>query len=281
MRLFNYRTQTQTQAGVIDSAGNARSLAGITDAIAPSILADMSALRATDVESLPLIEGAIDFAPSVIGCRKFICIGLNYFGHAKEVGAEPPQEPIMFMKATSAICGPNDPIQIPRDSVATDWEVELGVVIGKPAKHVREQDALDHVAGYTVSHDISERDFQLRRGGQWSKGKSCDTFGPLGPYLVTADEVADPQKLAVWLNVNGVSRQVGNTADMIFSVAAIIAYLSDFMTLEPGDVISTGTPEGVGMGMSPPCYLQDGDVVELGIDGLGQQRQLCEAYKPT
>ena len=204
-----------------------------------------------------------------------ICIGLNYSDHAAETGAAVPSEPIIFMKATSAVCGPNDPIIIPRGSEKTDWEVELAVVIGKRAKYVAEAQAMDHVAGYCICNDVSERAFQTERQGQWTKGKSADNFGPLGPWLVTRDEVADPQALPMWLTVNGAKRQDGSTKTMVYGVAHLVSYLSQFMTLEPGDVISTGTPPGVGMGMKPPTYLKAGDVVELGIEGLGQQRQVC------
>jgi 2-keto-4-pentenoate hydratase/2-oxohepta-3-ene-1,7-dioic acid hydratase in catechol pathway len=202
-----------------------------------------------------------------------MCIGLNYSDHAAESGLQVPPEPVLFMKATSAICGPNDRVVIPRGSAKTDWEVELGVVIGKPAKYVAERDALAHVAGYCVINDVSERAFQTERSGQWTKGKSCDSFGPTGPWLVTPDEVPDPQDLHMWLKVNGATRQDGSTATMVYGVAHLVSYLSQFFTLHPGDIISTGTPPGVGMGMKPPQFLQAGDVIELGIDGLGSQRQ--------
>jgi 2-keto-4-pentenoate hydratase/2-oxohepta-3-ene-1,7-dioic acid hydratase in catechol pathway len=213
--------------------------------------------------------------PCVGGTGKFICIGLNYSDHAAETGAKVPPEPIIFMKATSAICGPNDPILIPRSSEKTDWEVELGVVIGKPAKYVSEAQALNHVAGYCVINDVSERAFQTERSGQWTKGKSCDNFGQTGPWLVTPDEVPDPQNLGMWLTVNDEKVQNGSTATMVYGVAFLVSYLSQFFTLHPGDIISTGTPPGVGMGMKPPRYLKAGDVVELGIEGLGQQKQTC------
>jgi len=206
---------------------------------------------------------------------KFICIGLNYRDHAAESGMTPPSEPVVFFKATSAICGPDDGIEIPRGSLKTDWEVELGVVIGETAKYVDEASALDHVAGYCVINDLSERAFQLEGTGQWVKGKSADTFGPIGPWLVTADDVPDPQGLSLWLEVNGETRQAGNTRDMIFGVAFLVSYLSRFMRLEPGDIISTGTPKGVGLGMKPPSFLKAGDTVRLGIEGLGEQHQEC------
>ncbi|MFC3163889.1 fumarylacetoacetate hydrolase family protein, partial [Ciceribacter thiooxidans] len=208
---------------------------------------------------------------------KFICIGLNYSDHAAETGATVPPEPVIFMKATSAICGPDDEVRIPRGSEKTDWEVELGVVIGKTAKYVSEAEALDYVAGYCVSHDVSERGFQTERAGQWTKGKSCDTFGPIGPWLVTKDEVADPQNLPMWLKVNGETMQDGSSKTMVYGVAFLVSYLSQFMSLHPGDVISTGTPPGVGMGMKPPRYLRDGDTVELGIQNLGTQKQTFRA----
>lgn len=212
------------------------------------------------------------------GTGKFICIGLNFADHAAEAGLEVPPEPVIFMKATSAMSGPNDDIVIPRGSGATDWEVELGVVIGKPAKHVSQDEALDHVAGYCVVNDVSERDFQNKRSGQWTKGKSCDSFGPTGPWLVTRDEIADPQQLAMWLSVNGETMQNGSSATMVYGVAHLVSYLSQFMTLHPGDVVSTGTPPGVGQGLKPPRYLKPGDVVELGIEGLGAQRQSVRAH---
>ena len=211
--------------------------------------------------------------PPIAGTGKFICIGLNYADHAAESGMDVPSEPVLFMKATSAICGPNDPIKIPRHSQKTDWEVELAVVIGKPAKYVSEDDALDHVAGYMLTNDVSEREFQLERQGQWTKGKSCDNYGQIGPWLVTPDEVPDPQNLNLWLSVNGQMFQNGSTKTMVYGVAFLVSYISHFMTLEPGDVISTGTPPGVGLGQNPPVYLKPGDVVELGIDGLGLQKQ--------
>ena len=224
---------------------------------------------------LPLLPPGARVGPCVGSVGKFICIGLNYRDHAAESGMTPPSEPVVFFKATSAICGPDDGIEIPRGSLKTDWEVELGVVIGETAKYVDEDSALDHVAGYCVINDLSERAFQLEGTGQWVKGKSADTFGPIGPWLVTADDVPDPQGLSLWLEVNGETRQAGNTRDMIFGVASLVSYLSRFMRLEPGDIISTGTPKGVGLGMKPPSFLKAGDTVRLGIDGLGEQRQEC------
>jgi 2-keto-4-pentenoate hydratase/2-oxohepta-3-ene-1,7-dioic acid hydratase in catechol pathway len=217
----------------------------------------------------------VRLGPCVGGTGKFVCIGLNYSDHAAETGATVPPEPIIFMKATSAICGPDDPVIIPRGSLKTDWEVELGFVIGKRAKYVSEADALDYVAGYCLVNDVSERHFQAERQGQWSKGKSGDHFGPTGPWLVTRDEVRDPQDLKMWLKINGATRQDGSTATMVYGVKFLVSYLSQFMSLNPGDIVSTGTPPGVGMGMKPPTYLKAGDVIELGIEGLGEQRQVC------
>ena len=275
MKLIRFGDAGQERPGLIDAQGVARDLGGLVPDIAGTALSEagLGALRAVQPEDLPAIPADARLGPCVGGTGKFICIGLNYSDHAAESGMDVPSEPIIFMKATSAICGPNDPIIIPRGSTRTDWEVELAVIIGTTAKHVTEAEALDHVAGYAVTNDVSERSFQLEHGGQWTKGKSCDSFGPLGPWLVTRDEVADPQNLSMWLRVNGQERQSGTTRTMVFGVAHLVSYLSRFMTLHPGDVISTGTPPGVGMGMKPPQYLKAGDVVELGIDRLGQQRQ--------
>ncbi len=275
MKLLRYGPPGQEKPGLLDSDGNLRDLsdhvADISgDALLPANLAGLSAL---DPTSLPLVEGNPRLGSCVGGTRKFICIGLNYSDHAAETGAAIPPEPIVFMKATSAIVGPEDAIEIPRNAVKTDWEVELGVVIGKTAKYVSEHDAMDHVAGYCVINDVSERAFQAERQGQWTKGKSADTFGPTGPWLVTSDEVHDPQALAMWLEVNGHRYQNGTTATMIYGVRYLVSYLSQFMSLQPGDIISTGTPPGVGLGQKPPVYLKPGDVVTLGIEGLGQQRQ--------
>ena len=245
-------------------------------AIGPEGLARIAAI---DTASLPVVPADTRIGPCVAGTGKFICIGLNYSDHAAETGATVPPEPIIFMKATSAIVGPNDNVLIPRGSEKTDWEVELAVIIGKTAKYVSEDEALDYVAGYAVSDDVSERAFQTERSGQWTKGKSCDTFGPIGPWLVTRDEIADPQNLGMWLTVNGQMMQNGSTKTMVYGVKYLVSYLSQFMSLHPGDVISTGTPPGVGMGLKPPRYLKDGDVVELGIEGLGTQKQLFVADK--
>ncbi|GGD11514.1 fumarylacetoacetate hydrolase family protein [Aquisalinus flavus] len=266
---------------ILDANGTWRNLSGLIDDISGEALEPdaLSRIGAADLASLPAIHNVDRYAPAVAGVGKFICIGLNYARHAAESGMDLPKEPVMFMKATSSIIGANDQVVIPRNSKKSDWEVELGVVIGRPAKHVSEAEALDHVAGYLVVNDLSEREFQLERGGQWVKGKSCDTFGPIGPWLVTKDEIPDPQALGLWLEVNGKRYQESNTSDMVFGVAHLISYLSDFMTLQPGDIISTGTPFGVGLGLDPPVYLKEGDVMELGIDGLGQQRQEVVAWQ--
>jgi len=275
MKLLRYGPQGSEKPGLLDDNGSIRDLSGVVSDVSGKALSEglIDSLSGLDVKSLPVVEGNPRLGPCVGGVGKFICIGLNYADHAAESGMELPEEPVVFFKATSAICGPDDTVEIPRNSVKTDWEVELGVVIGKEAKYVSEADALDHVAGYCVINDVSERDFQLHRSGQWVKGKSADTFGPIGPWLVTRDEVADPQDLAMWLEVNGHRYQNGSTRTMHFGVATVIAHLSQFMSLQPGDVISTGTPPGVGMGQKPQTYLKPGDKIELGIDGLGQQSQ--------
>ncbi len=279
MKLLRYGAPGAEKPGMLDATGTIRDLSGVVTDIAGDVLtpAGLARLAAIDPATLPAVAADVRHGPCVGRVGKFMCIGLNYADHAAETGAPIPKEPILFMKANSAICGPNDEILIPRGSEKTDWEVELGVVIGARAKYVTEAEALNHVAGYCVINDYSERAFQAERGGQWTKGKSCDTFGPIGPWLVTADEVADPQQLGMWLTVNGVTRQDGSTRTMVFGVAQLVSYLSQFMTLEPGDVISTGTPPGVGLGMKPPVYLKPGDVVELGIEGLGRQRQVLRA----
>jgi 2-keto-4-pentenoate hydratase/2-oxohepta-3-ene-1,7-dioic acid hydratase in catechol pathway len=275
MKLLRYGPPGQEKPGLLDADGNLRDLSGhVADIAGDVLLAEsLARLKALDATSLPRVEGNPRLGACVGGTRKFICIGLNYSDHAAETGATVPPEPIIFMKATSAIVGPNDAIEIPRDSLKTDWEVELGVVIGKTAKYVSERDAMDYVAGYCVINDVSERAFQAERQGQWTKGKSADTFGPTGPWLVTTDEAPDPQALPMWLEVNGHRYQNGSTATMVYGVRYLVAYLSQFMSLQPGDIISTGTPPGVGMGQEPPVYLKAGDVVTLGIEGLGQQRQ--------
>ena len=273
MKFLRYGPAGAEKPAVLDSHGRLRDLSVLIGDLKGEVLANLGALRGMDIDALPLVEGNPRLGAPIAGTGKFICIGLNYSDHAAETGATVPPEPIIFMKATSAICGPNDPIVVPRGSEKTDWEVELAVVIGKPAKHVSEAEALDHVAGYAITNDVSERAFQIERQGKWTKCKSCDSFGQIGPWLVTPDEVADPQNLKMWLNVNGKTMQDGSSGTMVYGVAFLIHYLSQFMTLHPGDVISTGTPPGVGMGQTPPRYLRAGDVVELGIEGLGQQRQ--------
>jgi 2-keto-4-pentenoate hydratase/2-oxohepta-3-ene-1,7-dioic acid hydratase in catechol pathway len=272
MKFLRYGPAGAEKPGVLDGVGRIRDLSGVVPDLAGEVLGRLGALGPAP-EDLPLVEGEPRIGPCVGGVGKFMCIGLNYSDHAAESGMQPPAEPILFMKATSAICGPEDPLVLPRGSTRTDWEVELGVVIGRPAKYVDEASALEYVAGYCAVNDVSEREYQIERAGQWTKGKSCDSFGPVGPWLVTPDEVADPQALALWLDVNGARMQEGTTAKMIFGVARVISYLSGFMTLHPGDIIATGTPPGVGMGMRPPRYLKAGDVVELGVEGLGRQRQ--------
>lgn len=273
MKLLRFGEPGQEKPGIIDAEGRIRDLSGQVKDIAGSVLEDLGTLAGLDVESLPTVSGSPRLGPPIAGTGKFICIGLNYSDHAAETGATVPPEPIIFMKATSAICGPNDPIVIPRGSEKTDWEVELAVVIGKRAKYVSQADAMNHVAGFCVTNDVSERAFQTERSGQWTKGKSCDNFGQIGPWLVTPDEAEDPQALKMWLSVNGETMQNGSTATMVYGVKYLVSYLSQFMTLHPGDVISTGTPPGVGLGMKPPRYLKAGDVVELGIENLGSQRQ--------
>lgn len=272
MKFLRYGEPGQEKPGVLAADGTLRDLSGTVADLSGATLADLGNLG-VDPESLQKVEGDPRLGPCVAGTGKFICIGLNYSDHAAETGASVPDEPIIFMKATSAICGPNDPILIPRGSEKTDWEVELAVVIGKKAKYVSEAEALDHVAGFAVTNDVSERAFQIERSGQWTKGKSCDNFGQIGPWLVTPDEIADPQDLKMWLTVNGETMQDGSSSTMVFGVSKLVSYLSQFMSLHPGDVISTGTPPGVGMGMKPQRFLKAGDVVELGIEGLGQQRQ--------
>ncbi|MER9136564.1 fumarylacetoacetate hydrolase family protein [Mesorhizobium sp. M0830] len=279
MKLLRYGEVGSERPGLLDTDGIIRDLsAHVADisgkALDPALLADLAKL---DPKSLPAVSGSPRLGACVAGTGKFICIGLNYSDHAAETGATVPPEPIIFMKASSAIVGPDDDVLIPRGSDKTDWEVELAVVIGRKAKYVSEADALDYVAGYSVAHDVSERAFQAERQGQWTKGKSCDTFGPTGPWLVTKDEIADPQNLKMWLTVNGKTMQNGSTRTMVYGVKYLVSYLSQFMSLHPGDIISTGTPPGVGLGMKPPVFLKAGDVVELGIEGLGQQKQTFKA----
>ena len=275
MKLLRVGNPGEEVPAILDGDGAIRSLAGVVDDIGGDVLSDagLDRLRALDVSSLPVVDAATRIGPCVGDVGKFICVGLNYSDHAAETGMAIPAEPILFFKATTAICGPNDDVLIPRNSEKTDWEVELGVVIGKTARYVSEADAMDHVAGYCVINDVSERAFQIERGGQWVKGKSADTFGPMGPWLVTRDEVADPQALAMWLEVDGHRYQDGSSATMIFGVRHLVHFISQFMTLAPGDIISTGTPPGVGMGQKPQVYLKKGQVMRLGIEGLGEQRQ--------
>ena len=276
MKLLRYGPVGQEKPGLLDANGQLRDLSGQVADINGDSLSDaaLAQLRTIDPNSLPLVSGNPRIGPCVGRVGKFICIGLNYADHAAESGAAIPTEPVVFNKWTSAICGPNDNVEIPRGSSKTDWEVELGVVIGKSAKYISEAEALDHVAGYCVVNDVSEREWQIERGGTWDKGKGFDTFGPIGPWLVTRDEVPDPQNLSMWLDVDGKRFQNGNTKTMIFTVAQIIAYLSRCMSLQPGDVISTGTPPGVGLGIKPvPVYLKAGQTMRLGIEGLGEQQQ--------
>jgi len=276
MKLLRYGEIGQEKPGLLDNDGNIRDLSAHISDVSGANLSDeqLQTLSQLDHEKLPMVEGSPRIGACVTNVGKFICIGLNYSDHAAEAGLKVPPEPVVFFKATSAICGPDDDIEIPRTSTKTDWEVELGVVIGKHAKYIDEVDALDHVAGYCVINDISERDFQIKRSGQWVKGKSCDTFGPIGPWLVTRDEIPDPQALPMYLEVNGNRYQDGSTETMVYGVAHVVAYLSQFMSLQPGDVISTGTPPGVGLGQKPePFYLKAGDTMELGIEGLGVQKQ--------
>jgi 2-keto-4-pentenoate hydratase/2-oxohepta-3-ene-1,7-dioic acid hydratase in catechol pathway len=275
MKLLRHGAPGAEKPGLLAADGTLRDLTGVVPDIAGDTLTPEGLMRIAglDPASLPAVPADRRVGPCVGHVGKFICIGLNYSDHAAETGAEVPPEPIIFMKATSAICGPFDDVLIPRGSEKTDWEVELAVVIGKPAKYVSEDEAMEHVAGYCVANDVSERAFQAERQGQWTKGKSCDTFGPIGPWLVTRDEVADPQDLAMWLTVNGEKVQDGSTRTMVYGVAHLVSYLSQFRSLRPGDIISTGTPPGVGLGMKPQRFLKPGDVVELEIEGLGRQKQ--------
>jgi 2-keto-4-pentenoate hydratase/2-oxohepta-3-ene-1,7-dioic acid hydratase in catechol pathway len=279
MKLLRYGARGHEQPGVLDSEGQIRSLAGIIPDIDGALLARLPAtLAGIDVAALPVVADGVRIAEPVGRVGKFICIGLNYIDHATEAGMAVPTEPIIFMKATSSIIGPNDDVLLPPTSVKSDWEVELGVVIGREARYVSKEAAMDHVAGLVLVNDLSEREYQLERGGQWDKGKGCDTFGPFGPWLLTLDEVSDIDNLDLWLDLNGQRVQTGNTNKLIFDVPTVVSYVSQFMSLQPGDIISTGTPPGVGMGMKPPVFLKDGDVMELGITGLGTQRQLVKRW---
>ena len=281
MKLVRYGNTGDERPGLLDSQGALRDLYAFVPDIAGSVLlpASLEKLRALDPATLPLVPGSPRLGPCVGAVGKFICIGLNYSDHAAESNVAVPAEPVVFMKATSAICGPHDQVIIPRGALKMDWEVELGVVIGKEAKYVEEADALNHVAGYCVVNDLSERAFQLEGTGQWVKGKSADTFGPIGPWLVTADEIPDPQNLHLWLEVDGHRYQSGSTSTMVFGVAHLVSYLSRYMSLQPGDIISTGTPPGVGLGQKPPVYLHPGNIITLGVQGLGEQRQEVVPYQ--
>ncbi|WP_417259603.1 fumarylacetoacetate hydrolase family protein [Celeribacter sp.] len=276
MKLLRYGPAGSERPALLDADGNMRDISQYVDdidaqALAPEGLAKLAALNPMD---LPLVDGTPRIGSAIARPGKFLCVGLNYADHARETGKEPPAEPVLFSKATTAMCGPYDNVEIPRGSDRTDWEIELGIVIGKRAKYVSEADALDYVAGYALVNDVSERRFQSERGGQWVKGKSHDTFGPVGPWMVTKDEIADVQNIDLWLDVDGERRQTGNTKTMIFGVAHLVHYISQFMTLEAGDIIATGTPPGVGLGMKPPTFLKEGQVVTLGAAGLGEQRQV-------
>jgi 2-keto-4-pentenoate hydratase/2-oxohepta-3-ene-1,7-dioic acid hydratase in catechol pathway len=279
MKLARYGPAGQERPALVGEDGRLRDLSGHIDNVCGAMLGagSLATLAALDSASLPLVEGQPRIGPCVGSVGKFLCIGLNYSDHAAETGAVVPPEPVLFMKATSAIIGANDDVRIPRGSTKTDWEVELGIVIGSTAKYVSESDAPRHIAGYCVVNDVSEREYQLERHGTWDKGKGCDTFGPIGPWLATPDEVGDPGDLAMWLEVNGHRYQDGSTATMVYKPAFLVSYISQFMTLHAGDVISTGTPPGVGMGQKPPVYLKPGDVMRLGIEGLGEQRQMVAA----
>ncbi|CBV43436.1 fumarylacetoacetate hydrolase family protein [Halomonas elongata] len=275
MKLLRFGPPGQEKPGLLDANGKIRDLSSLIQDVAGEALSDATLARIAqaDPASLPEVPEGTRLGPCVGQVGKFICIGLNYSDHAAETGAEVPPEPVVFNKWTSAICGPNDDVEIPRDSQKTDWEVELGVIIGKPARYIDEADAMDHIAGYCVVNDVSEREFQLERSGSWDKGKGCDTFGPLGPWLVTRDEIADPQALDMWLEVDGKRYQAGNSRTMVYQIPYLVAYLSRFMSLQPGDVISTGTPPGVGAGQKPQVFLRSGQTMRLGIQGLGEQCQ--------
>jgi 2-keto-4-pentenoate hydratase/2-oxohepta-3-ene-1,7-dioic acid hydratase in catechol pathway len=281
MKLVRYGAPGTEKPGLVDASGKLRDLSGVIPDIGGEVLlpAGLRSLGALDPAKLPAVAGTPRLGVPVAGIGKIVAIGLNYSDHAAESNLPVPKEPIIFMKATSSLSGPNDPVTIPRGSEKTDWEVELAAVIGKPAAYVEEKDALAHVAGYLICNDVSERAYQIERGGQWDKGKGCDSFAPLGPWLVTTDEIPDPQVLDMRLDVNGEAMQRGNTRTMIFGMATIVSYVSQFMSLQPGDVITTGTPPGVGMGKKPPRYLKPGDVMTLSIQGLGEQRQECVAWK--
>jgi 2,4-diketo-3-deoxy-L-fuconate hydrolase len=281
MKLVRYGNPGKEKPGLVDSEGRLRDLSGVVPDLGPAQLgsAVMTKLRKLKAEKLPLVRGKPRYGCPVAGVGKFVAIGLNFADHAAEAGVPIPKEPVVFMKATSCIQGPDDAVMLPKGSTKTDWEVELGIVIGTRARYVSKKDALSHVAGFCVVNDVSEREYQLERGPQWDKGKGCDTFGPIGPWLVTPDEIENVQRLGMWLDVNGKRMQTGNTRTMIFDCAKLVSYVSQFMTLLPGDVITTGTPPGVGLGMKPPLYLKKGDVMTLGIEGLGEQGQQVVGFK--
>lgn len=282
MKLLRYGPAGREKPGMVDADGHLRDLSGVIEDITPAIIKPRALGRLVGLKArrLPLLKGKRRLGPPLAGIGKLVCVGLNYADHAKESGMPIPDEPVLFMKSTTAISGPYDPIVIPRGAKKVDWEVELGIVIGATASYVTKKAALDHVAGYCIVNDVSERDFQHRHSGQWVKGKSADTFAPIGPWLVSRDEIRNPHRLGLWLEVNGARMQDGNTRTMIFGVADLVSYISRYMTLAPGDVVSTGTPPGVGAGMKPPRFLKPGDVMRLGIDGLGEQRQNLVAYRP-
>ena len=283
MKLMRYGRKGAEKPAIVDPTGRIRDLSSVLPDITAATLSPqgLAKIAALKLDTLPEVPNPGRIAVPWTGMGKFICVGLNYADHAAESGLAVPAEPVLFMKTTSSLIGCNDPVVLPSDSVKSDWEVELGVVIGTKARYVSEADALSHVAGYCVVNDLSEREYQLERGGQWDKGKGCDTFGPVGPWMVTRDEVADPQALPMWLDVNGTRCQNGSTRTMVFGVATLVSYISRFMTLHPGDLISTGTPPGVGMGRKPPVFLKAGDEMRLGIEGLGEQRQTVHAWNPS
>jgi len=280
MKLLRYKEGDLVKPGILDKENKVRNVSSLVEDWNNLTISaeNLDRINNSDLSSMPIVDEGFTFAPCIAGVGKFICIGLNYSDHAAETGMEVPKEPIIFMKATSAICGANDNIIIPKKSVKSDWEVELGVIIGKETKYIDENQSQDHIAGYCVVNDLSEREFQIEHYGQWVKGKSCDTFGPIGPYLVTKDEVSDPQNLKMWLDLNGKRMQDGSTSTMVYGVNFVVSYLSQFMSLQSGDIISTGTPPGVGMGKKPPLYLKPGDTMKLGIDHLGEQCQSVISY---
>jgi 2-keto-4-pentenoate hydratase/2-oxohepta-3-ene-1,7-dioic acid hydratase in catechol pathway len=282
MKLLRYGKNGYEKPGLLDHMDQIRDLSGIIGNLDAQALspAGLKKLRAIKPESLPLVKGKPRLGVPYTGISKFVAVGLNYSDHAAEAGMPVPTEPVLFMKTTTSITGPNDPVVLPKDAQKGDWEVELGIVMGSTARYVPEESALDHVAGYCVVNDVSERNYQLERGSQWDRGKGCDTFGPIGPYLVTTDEIPNPQALDMWLDLNGQRMQTGNTRTMIFGAAYLVSYISRFMTLLPGDIITTGTPPGVGLGKKPPVFLKPGDVMTLGLSGLGEQRQEVRAYTP-